>query len=278
MLNAAFFDQLKKDDPQLRLIALVVLGGLGVLLAGFWWVQVVSARDYQANLETQSFRTVRIPAVRGKILDRNGMTLAENRPTYNVSLYLEELRKPFDAAYIEEPAGAGRAEAEAERSGEEAEPQANQGERKHVRPHPERQRPAAATGTLRSRQQCGRQVSQRLQQPLALDATNFERHYETRLALPFPVLTNLDPAHIARFEEQSTSPLGVDLEVQSTRFYPYEPPPPTCWAICGATTVRRKAKRLSSRFGCRITAATSASSWFRQGAARHGRRQIGPGE
>ena len=30
----------------------------------------------------------------------------------------------------------------------------------------------------------------------------------------------LDPTNIARFEEQSTSPLGVDLEVQSTRVYP----------------------------------------------------------
>ena len=68
------FDQLKKDDPQLRAVsAVVVLGGLGMLLAGLWWVQVVSARDYQRILETQSFRTVRIPAVRGKILDRNGI-------------------------------------------------------------------------------------------------------------------------------------------------------------------------------------------------------------
>src|SRR6266513_3041452 len=92
------FDQLKKNDPHLRLVAVVVVAGLGVLLAGLWWVQVVSARDYQAHLETQSFRTVRIPAVRGKILDRNGTVLAENRPVYNVSLYLEELRKPFAAA------------------------------------------------------------------------------------------------------------------------------------------------------------------------------------
>ena len=95
------FDQLKKDDPHLRLIAVLVLGGLGLLLAGLWWVQVVSARDYQANLETQSFRTVRIPAVRGRILDRNGIVLAENRPSYNVSLYLEELRHAFDAVYLE---------------------------------------------------------------------------------------------------------------------------------------------------------------------------------
>src|SRR5664279_5375173 len=93
------FDQLKKDDPHLRLVAIGVLGGLGVLLAGLWWVQVVSARDYQANLETQSFRTVRIPAVRGRILDRNGEVLAENRPVFNVSLYLEELRRQFETNY-----------------------------------------------------------------------------------------------------------------------------------------------------------------------------------
>src|SRR5437870_13489742 len=93
------FDQLKKNDPHLRLVAVVVLAGLGVLLAGLWWVQIVSSRDYQAHLETQSFRTVRIPAVRGKILDRDGHALAENRPAYNVSLYLEELREPFAKAY-----------------------------------------------------------------------------------------------------------------------------------------------------------------------------------
>ena len=75
------FDQLKRKDPQLRMVALVVLSGLTVLLAGLWWVQVVSTRDYQESLETQCFRTVRIPAVRGKILDRQGNVLAENRPS-----------------------------------------------------------------------------------------------------------------------------------------------------------------------------------------------------
>jgi penicillin-binding protein 2 len=36
------------------------------------------------------------------------------------------------------------------------------------------------------------------------------------------VLTNLNAAQIARFEEQSTSRIGVDLELQSTRNYPFE--------------------------------------------------------
>lgn len=216
------FDQLKKNDPQLRTLAVVVLSGLCVLLAGLWWVQVVSARDYQTNLETQSFRTVRIPAVRGRILDRNGITLAENRPTYNVGLYLEELRQPFEAAYSNQLAQA--------RS--ELKHQLGEQERKLGRRLTEEERkPFRLTSKDKGRIRQGAryevasnvvmQVSRRLRQPLWFDATNFQRHYETRLALPYPVLTNLNAAQIALFEEQSSSQMGVDLEGQSTRFYPY---------------------------------------------------------
>src|SRR5580698_8032767 len=93
------FDQLKKDDPYLRFLAIVVLGGVMILLTGLWWVQLVSTKYFQKTLEPQSTRTVHIPAVRGKILDRNGNPLAENRPVYNVDLYLEELSKNYQLAY-----------------------------------------------------------------------------------------------------------------------------------------------------------------------------------
>jgi penicillin-binding protein 2 len=93
------FDELKKNDPQLRLVAMVLAAGLCILLAGLWWVQVVSAHEYQSHLETQAYRTVRLPAVRGKILDREGRVLAENRPRYNLSLYLEDLRGEFQKEY-----------------------------------------------------------------------------------------------------------------------------------------------------------------------------------
>src|SRR5208337_529226 len=92
------FDQLKKDDPQLRLLATLVLGGILILLAGLWWVQVVSSRHYQDNLEKQSLRVVRIPAVRGKILDRDGQPLAENQPQFDIALYLEELSPDYQIA------------------------------------------------------------------------------------------------------------------------------------------------------------------------------------
>ena len=72
---------------------------MGVLLAGLWYVQVVSAKRYRADLQEQSLRIVRVPAIRGKILDRNGIALAENRPSYNVNLYLEEFRRQFRYEY-----------------------------------------------------------------------------------------------------------------------------------------------------------------------------------
>jgi penicillin-binding protein 2 len=216
------FDQLKKDDPELRVVALGILGGLGVLLAGLWWVQIVSARDYRESLQTQSFRTVRIPAVRGKILDRNGAVLAENRPTYNVSLYLEELRKPFKEAEVKELAGA---QAELKQRLQEAERslgrKLSKTERKQFMLAGSQKEALRQKAHYEVASNVVAQVSLRIQQPLWLAPTNFQRHYESRLALPLPVLQNLDPTNIARFEEQSTSPMGVDLEVQSTRIYPH---------------------------------------------------------
>src|SRR5215469_1657753 len=197
------FDQLKKDDPQLRVLTVAVLLGLSILLAGLWWVQVVSARDYQESLETQSFRTVRIPAVRGSILDCNHNVLAENRPTYNVSLYLEELRKPFDAAYFQELARARERKANEQAQLEQRlDRRLTKKERKQFLlsvPDKNALR-AEARGEVASN--VVMQVSQRLQQPVTFQPAKFERHYETRLALPYPLIENLDPTNIARFEEQ----------------------------------------------------------------------------
>lgn len=217
------FDQLKKDDRQLRLLALVVFAGLFMLLAGLWWVQVARARDYQAHLETQSFRTIRTPAVRGRILDRNGQVLAENRPNYSVSLYFEDLRKAFDDAYA---AAAGRVRTQREF-------QIAEQERKLSRRLTKQERRAyglslGEKNALRTQARFAvasnvvSQVSSRLQPPVppTLDPAKFQRDYATRLALPYPVLNSLTPVQIARFQEQFAGTVGADLEIESTRIYP----------------------------------------------------------
>jgi penicillin-binding protein 2 len=216
------FDELKKNDPQLRLLAVALTGGLLVLLAGLWWVQVVSARKYESHLETQSYRTVRIPAVRGKILDRAGRVLAENRPRFSLSIYLDDLRWQFDAAY-----GAAIAQA---RVGQKERIAAQEKKLGRSLTKAERKQFALATVQLKQLREQTRfqvadsvveQVGQRLGQPLVLDPVTFKRHYDTRLALPYPLLPNLNETQIARFEEQYPGGLGVDLDLQPVRSYPF---------------------------------------------------------
>jgi penicillin-binding protein 2 len=213
------FDQLKKNDPHLRLLALVVLVGLAVLGTGLWWVQIVSARDYQENLETQSFRTVRIPAVRGKIMDRNGIALAENGPTYNVSLYLEDLKEQFQKEYQSMrrrqvvtnalPFWKSWLGVSAVRT-------------QYVRMKSEEIENLRWEARYRVANRAVMEISEDLRKPLTLDTADFKRHYLTKLALPYPVAQRIGPAEIAKFEEQTSSMPGMDLEVQSTRFYPRE--------------------------------------------------------
>jgi penicillin-binding protein 2 len=217
------FDQIKKNDPPLRMLAVAVLCGLGVLLAGLWWVQIVSCRDYQSHLETQSFRTVRIPAVRGKILDRNGMALAENQASYNLSLYLDELRDDVDAAYTEKMTALRKARADAmarneHRLGRELSKteQRKFAVTKDDRADLKRAARYEVASNLVSR------VGTMIGQPIPLDRPSFEKHYQTRLALPYPVLSNLNPLQVAKFQEGATNRAGVDIDVQSTRAYPRE--------------------------------------------------------
>ncbi|MEK7782218.1 MAG: penicillin-binding transpeptidase domain-containing protein [Verrucomicrobiota bacterium] len=209
------FDQLKKNDPQLQLLALVLGGGLFVLLVGLWWVQIVNASRHRETVATQAFRSVRIPAQRGQIYDRNGVVLAENRPSYGIDLYLEELSPAFRKEY------------------------------QRIRPRnvttndlpfwkdwlgfsavktnfpPDKGDQFGRAARLRVVASVAEKITRILQAPLPIDPTNFHRHYAIARAMPFPLATDLSPLHVARFEEQSAATVGVDLEIQARRFYPH---------------------------------------------------------
>lgn len=79
---------------RLLLAWMAMLGLFGALAVRLWNLQVGQGREYQRRLAKQSLRSVRLPGIRGRILDRNGERMADNRPSYCVSLYLEEFRRP----------------------------------------------------------------------------------------------------------------------------------------------------------------------------------------
>jgi penicillin-binding protein 2 len=84
------------DDPEAQpvwriytFLGLTILG-LCVLVGAMIFRQVYEGRFWEEQMAQSSTRLVKIPPPRGLILDRNGVTLVGNRPSYNVALYLDE--------------------------------------------------------------------------------------------------------------------------------------------------------------------------------------------
>lgn len=74
----------------IQIIAFVLLAILGVRL---YYLQVVQGQYYSDRAENQRIRLIPIPAPRGAIFDRNGKILVDSRPTYNVVLSNEPIKK-----------------------------------------------------------------------------------------------------------------------------------------------------------------------------------------
>jgi penicillin-binding protein 2 len=207
-------DQLKRGDPKLRWLALSVLAGMLVLATGLWFLQVVNYKKYEQSVQTQSYRTVRLPAVRGRILDRNAEILAESRPSYNVNLYLEELSPYFQEQY------------RVLRSNE-----LYRVEQENLKlPSDKKKRLRLTASQIETMGQQARfmvvsslvkRVSQVLQVPLTLTEKDFRKHYVEKRSYPLPLMENLTPTQIAKFAESASTLPGVELQVQSLRSYPH---------------------------------------------------------
>ena len=74
----------------IQIVAFVLLAILGARL---YYLQVVKGDYYSERAENQRIRHIPIPAPRGVIFDRNGKILVDSRPTYNVTLSNEPIKK-----------------------------------------------------------------------------------------------------------------------------------------------------------------------------------------
>ena len=69
----------------------ILTTGVGAMFAALavklWGMQMVSSDYYEKQANSNQTRTVTTPAVRGRILDRNGVALVQNRPSLAVVAY-----------------------------------------------------------------------------------------------------------------------------------------------------------------------------------------------
>jgi penicillin-binding protein 2 len=78
--------------PQARLAvaSYVIVGMIGILLLGFWKLQVIDSDKYSQWAERNRVRSIPIIAPRGRMLDRDGRVLVDNRPSFSVLLLRDD--------------------------------------------------------------------------------------------------------------------------------------------------------------------------------------------
>jgi len=68
----------------------IIVGMIGVLLLGFWKLQVIDADKYTSMAERNRVREIPVIAPRGRMLDRDGRVLVDNRPSFSVLLLRDD--------------------------------------------------------------------------------------------------------------------------------------------------------------------------------------------
>jgi len=86
----------QRDPVRLRLVilALVVVVGFGALYTRLWFLQVLSSDVHVEQAQSNQVDVVELPATRGRILDRNGVVLADNEFVSVVSVDARDWADP----------------------------------------------------------------------------------------------------------------------------------------------------------------------------------------
>jgi penicillin-binding protein 2 len=86
-----FYEDKKFVQSRIIVIRVAAILVFLFLLAGLWNLQVLQRSYYKELAEKNQIRAITLVAPRGKILDRNGKIIVDNRPSFTLSLMREHL-------------------------------------------------------------------------------------------------------------------------------------------------------------------------------------------
>src|SRR6184192_3823101 len=182
---------------RIQLLGLLMLMGIGALGLKLWWIQVAHGQEWTSQLRGSSQATVRIPSVRGEIKDRNGLTLVQNRASYEVDFYLPEMVKGYRERFGQPPVTEYRAT---------------------INGMPKDLREPDIIKIVNSG------VVPRLNDfDLARDynAGKLQKHYRNDTEVPFSYVKDIDFPTLAKFSEHDVGLPGVELALKPVRSYVY---------------------------------------------------------
>src|SRR5436305_6506317 len=182
---------------RIQFLGLLMLLGMGALGLRLWWIQVAHGSEWTSQLRGSSQATVRIPSVRGEIKDRNGVTLVQNRASYDVDFYLPEMVKGYRERFGQPPLTIYRG---------------------NVSGMPKNLKEADIVKIVNDG------IVPRLDDlDLARDynAGQLQKHYRTNTEVPYTYIKDIDFPTMAKFSEHDVGLPGVDIAIKPVRSYVY---------------------------------------------------------
>src|ERR1043166_7487440 len=182
---------------RIQFLGLFMLLGVGSLGVRLWWIQVAHGQEWTSQIRGSSQATVRIPSVRGEIKDRNGITLVQNRASYEVDFYLPEMVKGYRERFGSPPSSEYRA---------------------IISGMPKDMKEPDIIKIVNNG------IVPRLNElDLARDynAGKLQRHFRNNTEVPFSYIKDIDFPTMAKFAEHDVGLPGVDLAIKPVRSYVY---------------------------------------------------------
>ena len=187
----------RTHEFRIGFLALVMLSAFALLAGKLWYVQVARGAEYTERMRATSQIRVRLPAVRGEILDRNGQPLVQNRASVAVEFYLPDIVREYRRRFGDLPMHTSRTT-------------------------------VGGMAKDKSEPDIVKIVNQIVMPKLAeldlardYNANQLRLHYRNNAEVPFLYLEDLDFDTMAKFSEHGVALPGVDVIVRPVRHYVY---------------------------------------------------------
>jgi penicillin-binding protein 2 len=189
-------DDIRVQGWRMGVLALLVFAAIGLLLSRLWNVQVVNSDAARQRSDLQTTVRARIAPARGAICDRNGVMLAENRPSFDIDFYLGDLRRAYAEAH---KGNVPQLPLRSTKSGKKrSEDDIVEIVRRSIEP-----------------------IKDTLGLTAPLNAREIREHFRTDPDLPYHYMTDLDFATVANFEERNAGVTGIQIAQNPAREYTY---------------------------------------------------------
>jgi penicillin-binding protein 2 len=91
-------DDLRPLQRRVAVLLVVVAAALALVLIRLWVLQVMQGARWRTAAENNRLRRLPLEAPRGKVTDVHGATILDNRPTYQLLVFPEEMKDPARTA------------------------------------------------------------------------------------------------------------------------------------------------------------------------------------